>query len=204
MSVPRLRLPLQARRMGASRGGPPRAARAERGTNVGQPRSFCAHIYSSPSGLDLELCRDRAPGCVSFHRRPSALLPTPIRGRIGNRAEYWAKQSDRLVAPRLAYTIEAPTGPAARVQADDRHSEPRHIRITMIDATTGAPVTDSGASSPIAPGESRSVGVFSSAFTGSAFCRFEVLDGTGADVRGDLVIGASGANDTTLVSVPGT
>jgi hypothetical protein len=81
-------------------------------------------------------------------------------------------------------------------------SAARHIRISMINAGTGALVTDDAGTIAIPAGSSRSVGVFSSAFTGSAFCRFEVLDGTATDMRGDLVIGANGTNDTTLVSVP--
>ena len=79
----------------------------------------------------------------------------------------------------------------------------RHVAIAMINAGTGAVVTSDSGSIAVPPGQSRSVGVFSTAFTGRAFCRFTVLDtgGTRADIRGNLAIGANGTNDTTLMSI---
>jgi hypothetical protein len=77
----------------------------------------------------------------------------------------------------------------------------RFVRIEMVNSTTGAVVTSDSGAIAIPPSRRRSVGVFSSAFTGGAFCRFTVLDGTGADIRANLVIGRSAADDTTALSI---
>jgi hypothetical protein len=82
-------------------------------------------------------------------------------------------------------------------------AEPRSVRIELVNAASGVVVISDGGQVPTPPWRSRSVGAFSSAFTGTALCRFTVLDasGTRADIRAHLTIGASSANDTTLLSV---
>jgi hypothetical protein len=79
----------------------------------------------------------------------------------------------------------------------------RRVRIEMIDTATGTAITSNSGAIATPPGRAVSAGVFATAFTGRAYCRFTVLDdgGTRADIRGNLVIGASGANDTTLMSI---
>ena len=52
----------------------------------------------------------------------------------------------------------------------------RHVRIEMINTTTGAEITSDSGSIAIVAGRARSVGLISTAFTGRAYCRFTVLD----------------------------
>lgn len=78
---------------------------------------------------------------------------------------------------------------------------PRHIQITMVNGGTGATLTSDNGILATAAGASRSAGIASSFFTGSIYCKFNVLDGTGADIRGNMIFGASLADDATLLSI---
>jgi hypothetical protein len=87
-----------------------------------------------------------------------------------------------------------------RCIAMNTSSEPRTVRIEVIDATSGQvmnpltqtlpPLTFGVTDIPKAPGK----GVFS--------CRFTVLDGTRSDIRGELEIDDVGLLEFTLLTVP--
>jgi len=79
-------------------------------------------------------------------------------------------------------------------------SQPRHVKIEMINGNTGAVIFSEGGSIETAPGVSRSVGIVGG--TGRTYCRFTVLDGTRADIRATLTRGGSIADDTSLLAVP--
>jgi hypothetical protein len=77
-------------------------------------------------------------------------------------------------------------------------NEDRHIKIDLINAITGIAVASVAGSIATGPGRSRGVGAAASAFTGSLYCRFEVLDGVGADIRGNVNIQPGDGFNTTL------
>ena len=76
------------------------------------------------------------------------------------------------------------------------------INVQIVASVSGKPFTNLTLSVP--PGQSGGVGLFSpSAFTGSAYCAFEVLDGTKADIRAALVMTPNiGGVETSALSVP--
>lgn len=79
----------------------------------------------------------------------------------------------------------------------------RHVLTQLINANTGAVVVESSGANVTAPGRARGVGVFvPGAFSGTAYCKFTVLDGTKADIRADLTLTPNiGGDETTSVSV---
>jgi hypothetical protein len=82
-------------------------------------------------------------------------------------------------------------------------STDRHILTQLINANTGAVVVESAGTTATAPGRSRGVGIFvPGAFSGTAYCKFTVLDGTKADIRANLALTPNtGGDETTSVSV---
>ena len=65
-------------------------------------------------------------------------------------------------------------------------SEPRHIKIEMVNFNNGDIIAAFESADPSFPGMGRSIGPPYSA--GAAYCRFTVLDGTREDIRGSLTI----------------
>jgi hypothetical protein len=79
----------------------------------------------------------------------------------------------------------------------------RHVTTQLINANTGAVLIEGGGTIATPPGRFRGVGAFSpGGFSGTAYCKFTVLDGTKADIRGALTLTPNaGGNETTSVSV---
>lgn len=79
----------------------------------------------------------------------------------------------------------------------------RHVLTELINAATGAVVTSASGTIATPPGRFRGVGaVAPGGFTGTAYCKVTVLDGTKADVRANLTLTRNISGDeTTAVSV---
>jgi hypothetical protein len=79
----------------------------------------------------------------------------------------------------------------------------RHVTTQLINANTGAVLIEGGGAIATPPGRYRGVGAFSpGGFSGTAYCKFTVVDGTKADIRGSLTLTPNLAgNETTSVSV---
>ncbi len=78
----------------------------------------------------------------------------------------------------------------------------REIRIRVVNATTGADIF--ALTSTVQPGRAYTVGLLApSAFSGRAYCAFDVLDGTKADIRASLLMTPNiGGVETSALSVP--
>lgn len=79
-------------------------------------------------------------------------------------------------------------------------NQPRSVLIQVINGSTGVVATQDAGTVPVQPGISRSIGIASSFGTGSFYCKFTVLNGVASDIRANLLLGGSLANDTTLLA----
>lgn len=79
----------------------------------------------------------------------------------------------------------------------------RNIAVDIVNAGTGASIVSVPGLGSTQPGRVTGIGLFSpSAFSGFAFCRFTVLNGTKADIRGSVLLTPNtGGDDTTAHSI---